>query len=86
MVIDTTSFKELLIKHRILFFGTGATKCKEFITSSNAVFIDHINPSSTGVAFLAEKLFQKNKFADVAYFEPFYMKEFIAGKPSKKMF
>lgn len=86
MVVDSKSFNELLVHHKIFFFGNGAAKCKELITSSNAVFVDDVNPSSLGVAFLAEKLFQENKFVDVAYFEPFYMKEFIAGKPSKKLF
>lgn len=84
-VIDGTSFNKLLVHHKIFFFGNGAAKCKELITSSNAVFVENVNPSSLGVAFLAEKLFQENKFVDVAYFEPFYMKEFIAGKPSRKI-
>jgi len=86
MVVDSSGFKELLIHKKIIFFGNGANKCKELITSPNAIFVDNVNPSAAGVAFLAEKLFQENKFVDVAYFEPFYMKEFIAGKASKKMF
>lgn len=86
MVVDSTSFNEFLIHKEVFFFGNGAAKCKELITSSNAVFVENVNPSSLGVAYLAEKLFQENKFVDVAYFEPFYMKEFIAGKPSKKIF
>lgn len=85
LVVDCSSFKELLTKQSIIFFGNGAAKCREVITSSNAVFVDNVNPSASGVAFLAEELFQKDQFVDTAYFEPFYMKEFIAGKPSKKI-
>ena len=86
MIIDETSFEMYLKDNRILFFGTGAEKCKGTIRNANAEFIDGIIPSSAGVAYLAEEMYKKNDFVDVAYFEPNYLKDFIAGKPSKKIF
>ena len=85
MIIDEQAFSSFLEKQKILFFGTGAEKCKELIKHKNALFMDNVLPSSSGVAYLADKMFLKNEFVDVAYFEPYYMKEFIAGKPSRKV-
>ena len=80
-IIDEHSFKELLADNKILFFGDGAEKCKSVLgANSNTVFIpDFVNSA----AYLTQKAFEKfknNEFVDVAYFEPFYLKEFIAGK------
>jgi tRNA threonylcarbamoyladenosine biosynthesis protein TsaB len=69
----------------VAFFGDGAAKCKELITHSNAQFIDGFNPSAQGMISLAEEKFSRSEFEDVAYFEPYYLKDFVAGKP-KKMF
>lgn len=85
MIIDQTSFVSFLQNKKVLFFGTGAEKCKEAINHPNSNFVDNILPTSLGVAYLANDMFLKNEFVDVAYFEPFYMKEFIAGKPTKKV-
>ncbi len=85
MVIDETSFDTFLQKNKIIFFGTGAEKCKKILPHPNAIFISEIYPSSLGVASLAEEMFRQRKFVNVAYFEPYYLKEFIAGKPSKKV-
>ena len=85
MIIDENSFEFFLKENKIAFFGTGAEKCKEIIKHPNAFFVNDISPSSSGVAVLAEDMFIKKEFADVAYFEPYYLKEFIAGKPSRKV-
>jgi tRNA threonylcarbamoyladenosine biosynthesis protein TsaB len=71
---------------RVYFFGNGAAKCKEAIKSAQAVFIDDIHPSAVDMIPLAEALFHAGKFADVAYFEPFYLKEFMATTPKNKVF
>lgn len=83
MVIDENSFKEQLDKHPIYFFGNGSGKCKEVIKHPNAHFIDGIELNAKYMAPLAEKKFLREEFEDVAYFEPFYMKEFVATKAKK---
>ena len=65
----------------IVFFGDGAAKCKEtFASNSNAIFRDDIFPSAKNMIPLSEKAFNAKKLEDVAYFEPFYLKDFVAGK------
>jgi tRNA threonylcarbamoyladenosine biosynthesis protein TsaB len=69
----------------IKYFGDGASKCISlFESKKNYMFLDNITPSGEAVCMLAEKEFQENNFADVAYCEPFYLKDFIAGKPRVK--
>lgn len=79
-VIDESAFADLLEQHPIYFFGSGADKCKEVISHHNAHFIDGIKPLAKWMSPLAEKAFLRQEFADVAYFEPFYLKEFVAIK------
>lgn len=80
-IIDSQSFDELLKEHTIYFFGNGSDKCKNTITHHNAKFIDGIVPLATDMQCLAWDSYRKQAFADVAYFEPFYLKDFIATKP-----
>jgi tRNA threonylcarbamoyladenosine biosynthesis protein TsaB len=84
-IIDEQSFSSELEKGKIAFFGDGATKCKETIRHSNAIFLDDLKTSASGMIPLAESKFANKQFEDVAYFEPYYLKDFVAGKP-KKMF
>lgn len=83
-IIDSTSFEDILLKNQIMFFGNGATKCKGVITSANALFIDDVCPDASNVGFLAYRKFEEQQFEDVAYFEPFYLKEFRISKPKAK--
>ncbi len=83
-IIDENSFADYLANNKMIFFGDGAVKCSEIITHPNAVFINEIHPSAANMAFIADMKFQKKQFEDVAYFEPFYLKEFIAGIPKVK--
>lgn len=80
-IVDENSYREFLDQHPVYFFGDGATKCKEKITHPNAHFIDGIRPLASMMFPLAEKAIAEGKYEDVAYFEPFYLKEFVAGKP-----
>ncbi|WP_024993075.1 tRNA (adenosine(37)-N6)-threonylcarbamoyltransferase complex dimerization subunit type 1 TsaB [Phocaeicola paurosaccharolyticus] len=82
-VITEESYKEYLDKQPVYFFGNGAKKCKEVINHKNAIFIDDIIPLAKWMFPLAEKAFVNNNFKDVAYFEPFYLKDFVASKPKK---
>lgn len=80
-IVDEHSYLEFLDRHPVYFFGDGAAKCKSKITHPNAHFIDGIRPLAGMMFPLAEKAIAEEKFEDVAYFEPFYLKEFVAGKP-----
>jgi tRNA threonylcarbamoyladenosine biosynthesis protein TsaB len=80
-IIDENSFSDLLKDHSIYFFGDGASKCKEALSkNANAFFIDEIVPSAKNMIVLSEMAFKHEQFEDVAYFEPFYLKDFVAGK------
>ncbi|MDR1742692.1 MAG: tRNA (adenosine(37)-N6)-threonylcarbamoyltransferase complex dimerization subunit type 1 TsaB [Dysgonamonadaceae bacterium] len=85
-IIDETSYREWLDAHEILFFGNGAEKCKQAIRHPNARFIDGVHPLASAMAPLAESFFNEKKFVDTAYFEPFYLKEFVATVAKNKVF
>ena len=82
-IVDENSYLEFLDEHPVYFFGNGAAKCREKITHPNAHFIDEICPLAKWMFPLAEKAIVKQDFKDVAYFEPFYLIEFVASKPKK---
>lgn len=79
-IIDEQSFAKELSNCRILFFGNGAEKCTKVLTNENATYIQGIITSSKNMAKPAEEMFHNKEFVDVAYFEPFYLKNFIAIK------
>ena len=79
-VIDATTYKEWLDKGLVYFFGNGAEKCKEIINHPNARFIDNVVPTAKSMLPLAELAIAKGLYEDVAYFEPFYLKDFVAIK------
>tara|TARA_B100000902_G_scaffold33841_1_gene40645 strand:- start:5175 stop:5849 length:675 start_codon:yes stop_codon:yes gene_type:complete len=81
-VITQESYKELLKKGKILFFGNNILRFKEIIDDNNAYFIDKVFPSAANLGILAYDIFKSNNFEDVAYFEPYYLKDFIIGKKS----
>ncbi len=82
-IIDENSFNKLLDNNKVVFFGDGANKCKNTILHENAIFIDDITPLSNYMVKLAFENFKNKQFEDVAYFEPFYLKDFVATKPKK---
>lgn len=82
-LIDENSYHDLLKEHRIVFFGNGAAKCREVIRHPNAIFINDVDPLAKYMFPLAERKFLSGQTEDVAYFEPFYLKEFVATKPRK---
>lgn len=82
-VVDNTTYREWLDEHPVYFFGDGAEKCQEVINHPNAHFIPSICPLAKNMGPLAERAFAQGKFEDVAYFEPFYLKEFVASQPKK---
>ena len=70
----------------VVFFGDGATKCKSHLRHPNAHFIDTFTPSAQHMIPLACKAYAEKIFVDTAYFEPFYLKDFIATVPRKNIF
>lgn len=82
-VIDENSYADLLAARPVYFFGNGADKCRTKLTHPNAHFIENIHPLAKWMFPLAEKAMATEDFKDVAYFEPFYLKEFVASKPKK---
>jgi len=84
-IIDEKSFEEILNNRKVVFFGNGAEKCKNSITHKNAIFINNIKASAVNMAALSNESFINKQFEDVAYFEPFYLKDFVATTPKKKI-
>lgn len=84
-IINETSFLNYLETSNVYFLGDGAEKCKTLITHSNAIFVDSKFPSAKEMSFLAFDKYKKNDIEDVAYFEPFYLKNFIAVPQKKKI-
>ncbi|MDB4297513.1 tRNA (adenosine(37)-N6)-threonylcarbamoyltransferase complex dimerization subunit type 1 TsaB [Flavobacteriaceae bacterium] len=82
-IIDENSFEDILKQDKVYFLGDGAAKCKDILTHSNATFIENVHPSAKEVSKLAYEKFLNKDFEDTAYFEPFYLKDFIVT-PSKK--
>lgn len=85
VIMNETSFQDLLATHKVIFFGDGAAKCKPILEKhSNAVFpaID-VKPSARTVGQLGTIAFQNGQVEDVASFEPYYLKDFMSPAPRK---
>ena len=82
-IVEEDTYSEYLDRHPVFFFGDGAEKCKQAVVHPNAHFISGICPLAQHMGPLAEKALAMGLFEDVAYFEPFYLKEFVASKPKK---
>ena len=84
-IIDENSFADILKEKKIYFFGNGAEKCKPFITHENAIFLDEVYPLATSMVKLSNEAFKSEDFADVAYFEPFYLKAAHVTVPKNQL-
>ena len=82
-VIDTHSFNEYLTQGKVYFLGDGAEKCKEIIKHENAIFLDGYFPSAKQMTTVSFEKQQQHDFENVAYFEPFYLKDFLITPPKK---
>lgn len=78
-IIDETAFAEELQEKKILFFGNGAAKCQPVITHPNARFLADVVPQAQYMGLLAEQQSQSLDVKQMAYYEPFYLKEFVAA-------
>ena len=84
-IIDETSYTDLLEQGPVLFIGDGAGKCADVIKHPNATFIQ-CWPKASAMLQPALRAYRERRFEDVAYFEPFYLKEFVATVSKKKLF
>lgn len=83
-VVTGESFLEYLERGPVFFFGNGAAKCSSIINHPNAHFLDgYKSPLAKNMMPLAERAWFDGRFEDIAYFEPFYLKNFIATKPKE---
>ena len=84
-IIEEDFLADYLEDNKIMFFGNGAEKCKAQITHSNAIFDGPKKTSAQFMQKLTQEKYNKKEFEDVAYFEPFYLKNFIATIPKNKL-
>lgn len=84
-IIDENSYADYLSSKEVYFCGNGSDKCKSVLTGTNAKFVDGIIPTAENMVELSEKLYTEKKFEDVAYFEPEYVKEFVATVAKNKV-
>ena len=85
LVVDEHSFDDLIKDHRLWLFGDGAPKLKEMFKDIPQIqIVDDFAPSAAYMAALSDLALKVSDFVDVAYFEPYYLKDFIAGKPHVK--
>ena len=82
-IVDENTYKVLLDRQPIYFFGNGAEKCKEVIRHPNARFLADIHPLAKWMMPLAERKMMNGEYEDVAYFVPYYLKDFVAKMPKK---
>ncbi len=82
-IVDADTYREYLDRGVVYFFGNGAAKCMETINHPNARLIKGIEPLAKNMAPLAEKRLVQGQFEDVAYFVPFYLKDFVPKMPKK---
>ena len=82
-VVDADTYRGYLDEHPVYFFGPGAAKCMDTINHPNAHLIEGIEPLAKYMQPLAERRFLNGEFEDVAYFVPFYLKDFVVKQPKK---
>lgn len=86
VIVEENSFAKELENNQVVFFGDGAMKCKDLLDkNTNAQFDSELVASAAYMAKLSEQSFNSNKFEDVAYFEPFYLKDYVAGVSKNKV-
>ena len=82
-VVDADTYRAFLDEHPVYFFGNGAAKCMEVIDHPHAHLIEHVEPLAKWMLPLAERRMAEERFEDVAYYVPFYLKDFVAKMPRK---
>lgn len=83
-ILEENLYAPLLETKKLLFFGNGSEKCKKIIDHKNAIFLDDIYCKASTLVGIAEEMYQNNEFENLAYFEPFYLKDFVGTTPKNK--
>lgn len=83
-IVENNSYGDMLDKHHICFFGNGSQKCEAVLNHPHAHFIKGLYPSASHMIIPVLNRYHHDQFEDVAYFEPFYLKDFVATIPRKK--
>lgn len=84
-IVDESFLESDLRSNTVVFFGNGSAKCQNVIQSPNAIFLSNINASAQYMTELVWEAYNNKHFEDVAYFEPFYLKDFLATVSKKNM-
>ena len=84
-IIHSGSYQKILAQRKVIFFGNGSEKCKHILSHPNAVFVEGLRPSATYMTEISLRKFHLKEFEDVAYFEPYYLKDFVATTPKKRL-
>lgn len=84
-IITSESFADILANREMIFFGSGAGKVKDIIKNPKATFVEHFGLKASYLSSLAEEAWQNKMFEDVAYFEPLYLKDFVATTAKRKV-
>ncbi len=85
-ILTEESYTSFLENNKIIFVGSGSAKFNEIMNNKNAIFNVDIVPSAKNMIKISSQKYNDNEFEDVAYFEPYYLKNFIAIKPKNKIF
>ncbi len=85
VIVEQDTYAEVLREHHVCFFGSGSDKCREVVKGPNAHFMEEIQPSAAHMVIPGLNSFREGQFEDVAYFEPYYLKEFLVTRPGKKI-
>lgn len=85
LIVDEDFLSEELAENQVVFFGNGSEKCSHVLKSPNALFVPQVEASAKYLCDLVWQLYNKNQFEDVAYFEPFYLKDFVATVSKKNI-
>lgn len=85
LIVDESFLAQELKDNYVVFFGNGAEKCKKVLSSPNALFVSDVEASAKYMCNLAWQLYNKKQFEDVAYFEPFYLKDFVVTVSKKNI-
>lgn len=84
-ILNQDSFKSYMDDGTVVFAGNGSGKFREIINNNHAIFLDQFKLSASMMADIAQRNYRENKFEDLAYFEPFYLKKFHATVPKDKL-
>lgn len=85
VIVDEAFLSDEMAEKLVVFFGNGSEKCRQVLNSHNALFISKLDASAKYMCDMVWQSYNKNQFEDVAYFEPFYLKDFVATVSKKNV-